>query len=230
MNDHVRSIMKKPLLGTAVAVLVESTFISEEIQAYCSGFTLLGAEVHLVSRLWGNDTLVFYSDVDPSADQPWETPRPLVVNKDIGSVQLSHYAALIMAANYTSVRLRWEGLPQQDPASIDARAYVQSSPAVRLFAEAMHDRHLVKGALCHGLWILTPYPDLLEGRKVTCHTVVMADVLNCGADIQFERNEQGEAIVAPVVRDGDLVTGYSKAEVLPFIEAVAAAVVERAAA
>jgi hypothetical protein len=41
----------------------------------------------------------------------------------------------------------------------------------------------------------------------------MADVINCGAQITLTPNR--------VVKDGDLVTGFSKHEVLPFIAAIA---------
>jgi protease I len=84
---------------------------------------------------------------------------------------------------------------------------------VRFFAEAMADKRVVEGALCHGLWILTPYRQLLGGRRVICHSVVMADILNCGAEITITPDR--------VVTDGDLVTGFSKHEVLPFIAALA---------
>jgi len=60
---------------------------------------------------------------------------------------------------------------------------MQSALVVRFFAEAMQDKKIVKGLLCHGLWILTPNPKLLHGRKVICHSVVMPDILNCGGVI-----------------------------------------------
>jgi putative intracellular protease/amidase len=77
----------------------------------------------------------------------------------------------------------------------------------------MADKGVVKGLLCHGLWILTPNPRLLRGRKMICHSVVMADILNCGAEIVLTPDR--------VVTDEDLVTGFSKHEVLPFIAAIA---------
>jgi hypothetical protein len=46
-------------------------------------------------------------------------------------------------------------------------------------------------------------------------------VLNCGAEILFEKGADGKTGVARVVTDGDLVTGFSKHEVLPFILAIA---------
>jgi len=85
----------------------------------------------------------------------------------------------------------------------------------------MKDATVVKGAFCQGLWILAPFPDLLKGRRVTCQTVVMADILNCGAEVQFDKDKEGRPQVARVVTGNELVRAYSKHEVLPFIEAIA---------
>jgi protease I len=221
----------KSLDGKKIAVFVEHKFIPEEIEAYRVGFALLGATVEFVSRIWYGDykpeSASFYSDVDPSDNQPWESPRRLQVARDVSYVDahLDEYAAIIMSANYTSVRLRWDALPapslqQLTPshvAAFDARAYVQRPPVVQLFAKAMQNTSIVKGALCHGLWVLTPFPALLKGRTIICHSVVMADVLNAGANV----------VLAPtgVVVDGDLVTGFSKHEAMPFVEAVARQIV-----
>jgi protease I len=226
----------KTLRGKKVAVLVENKFIPEEIEAYRAGFALLGAEVQFLSRLWYGDYRpdtdpIFCSDVDPGDNAPWESPHRLAVprDRDISTVRPGDFAAVIMAANYTSVRLRWEEVPQGD-GPVDARAYVQSPPVVRFFAAAMREPKVVKGALCHGLWILTPFPDLLKGRQVTCHTVVMADILNCGARIAFEKDGEGRNRVARVCTDGDLVTGFSKHEVISFIAAIAEQIQQRTTA
>jgi protease I len=211
----------RPLAGRKIAVIVENKFIPEEISAYQFVFPALGATVDLVSRIWWGDykpkSTTYYSDVDPSDSQPWESPQPLTVMCDVSQIKPGDYSAVIMSANYTSVRLRWENLPEPFG---DPRAYVRSAPLVRFFADAMRDKHIVKGALCHGLWILTPNPELLRGRRVTCHAVVMADILNCGAEIVMDVNPR-------VVTDEDLVTGFSKHEVLPFIEAISDAILAR---
>jgi len=208
--------------GAKIGVVVENKFIPEEIAAYSAGFLLLGAEVEFISRLWYDnykpEKAIFYSDVDPSDDQPWESPHKLEVKRDISTVRRAEFAAMIMAANYTSVRLRFADLPA-DGAQFDPRAHVQAAPVVSFFADAMRDKRLVKGMLCHGLWILTPHPELLKGRKVICHSVIMADVLNCGAAVQITPDR--------VVVDDDLVTGFSKHEVLPFIAAIATQIVSR---
>ncbi len=226
-------MLQKPLEGRKVAVIVENKFIPEEIEAYRSGFALLGASVDFISRIWYGDykpgspdwkSPLFYSDVDPSDQQPWQGPQSLGIpdNNDVSRIDVDDYAALIMTANYVSVRLRYP----DDPNITNARELVQSAPMVKFFAEAMSRPRLVKGALCHGLWILTPNPQLLSGRKVTCHTVVMADILNCGAEPVFETVNGGTVAPARVVKDGDLVTGFSKHEVIPFIEAIAERIVE----
>jgi protease I len=207
-------MIEQPLAGKKVAVIVENKFIPEEIAAYQCCFPILGAEVEFISRIWYGDykpnAATFYSDIDPQDNQPWESPHSLVVRRDVSQTKPADYQAVVMSANYTSVRLRWEDMPQPFQ---NAGAYVKTPPLVRFFAEAMRNRRIVKGALCHGLWILTPNPDLLRGRKVISHAVVMADVVNCGADVVVPDSR--------VVVDDDLVTGFSKHEVIPFIRAIA---------
>lgn len=199
----------RPLEGKKIAVLVESQYIPSEIEAYRYGFGALGAEVHFMSRLWGNKNIIFVSEME----QAGHTLLTLEVSIDFQDVRLEDYAAVIMAANYTSVRLRYFAPPEGQPVSPEM---VRTAPAVEFFARAMQNPRIVKGPLCHGLWILTPNPELLKGRKVICHEVVLADVLNCGA-IYVPQDAQNGGVVV----DGDLVTGRSWHEVEPFIQAVA---------
>lgn len=196
--------------GKRVAVLVESEFIPEEIDAYRREFRARGASVDFVSRLWGSEKQTFISDVE----HPDQIPVTLDVTVDIGSVDESDYAAVIMSANYTSVRLRYfEPATDEDgrPLTVTADAW-RSPPAVQFFARAMGNPAIVKGALCHGLWILTPVPELLRGRRVICHRVVLADIMNAGGVYTPSDTH--------VVVDADLVTGERGADVVPFIEAI----------
>ncbi len=198
--------MSAPLLiGKKVAVFVESEYIPEEIATYRSRFAELGAEVHVMSRLWGNPSITFVSD----ADEIGKPVELLTVDRDFQDTRPSEYAAVIMAANYVSVRLRYFETPGGgvDPGN------VTKSPAVQWFAEAMQDRKIVKGILCHGLWILTPNPQLLKDRTVICHEVVLADILNAGAVYHYDPSG--------VVVDGDLVTGRSKNEANLLVDTVA---------
>jgi protease I len=194
------------LEGKKIAVLVETEFIPAEIKAYRTRFSELGATVDFMSSLWGNPSTRFVSDVDAVGKQL----EYLDVNIDFKDVDIEQYAAIIMAANYVSVRLRYFQPPAGERISPDQ---VRNAPAVQLFARAMANPKIIKGFLCHGLWILTPMPELLKERRVICHEVVLADIVNAGA------------IYVPsstnIVVDGDMVTGRSGQDVLAFIEAIA---------
>lgn len=197
-------MIPRSLGGKKIAVLLESEFIPEEIEAYQKRFSELKATVHLMSRLWGNPSVRFFSDEDTG-----NTPQTIEVNVDFQNVDVNDYAAVIMSANYTSVRLRYFQPPQGEPITAEQ---VRTSPAVQFYARAMANPKIIKGALCHGLWIVTPMPELLKGRRVICHEVVLADIINAGA--VYEPSPSG------VVVDNDLVTGRSKHEVEPFIDAI----------
>lgn len=195
------------LAGRKVAVLLESEYIPEEINAYIERFGELGAELHFLSRLWGNQELTFLSD---AVNEPSRIAQQFTVSRDLGEVSPDDYDAVIMAANYTSVRLRQFDTPVGEKPSPHL---ARTAPAVQFFARAMLNKKIIKGALCHGLWILTPRPDLLKGREVICHEVVLADVANAG----------GVYVAAPtgVHVHEDLVTGRSKDEVYIFIDTIA---------
>ncbi len=200
------------LKGSKVAVLVENMFIPGEIEAYRQGFSDLGADVHLMSNLWGQEKLTFVSTVDQLEGNLEETRKRLQVldvSIDFQTVNVHDYAAVIMAASYGSVRLRYFVPPRGVPIRPEM---ARTAPAVKFFAEAMQDPHVVKGALCHALWLLTPTPELLAGRKVICNEVVLADVVNAGAIYTPSFDD--------VVIDGDLVTGRTWHQVGRFIEAI----------
>ncbi|MDX2084746.1 MAG: type 1 glutamine amidotransferase domain-containing protein [Candidatus Melainabacteria bacterium] len=200
----------QPLLNKKIAVLLENEFIPEEIETYKTRFAQYGAEVHLMSRLWGNASLTFYSDPDGKP----ELPQAETVSIDFQNVRLDDYAAVIMAANYTSCRLRYFEPPKdaQGKSLPVNPTQTRTSPAVQFFAHAMQKPNIVKGALCHGLWILTPVPELLANRRVICHEVVLADIYNAGAI--YTPSDSG------IVIDRDLVTGYSKAEAAKLVDAI----------
>jgi protease I len=91
------------LNGKKVAVLVENQYIPEEIRTYRQRFGLYDAEVHFMSNLWGQPSMTFVSEVE----QQGQTPEVFTVNIDFRDVVLEEYAAVIIAANYVSVRLRY---------------------------------------------------------------------------------------------------------------------------
>ncbi len=194
------------LAGKKIAVLVETEYIPEEIAAYQKRFPELGATVHLMSRLFNQPSVRFVSDVDAVG----KSLQYLDVNIDFQHVDVNDYAAVIMAANYTSVRLRYFEPPAGQPINPEQ---TRTAPAVQFFAQAMTNPKIVKGLLCHGLWLLTPMPELIKGRKVICHEVVLADITNAGAVYVPSPSN--------IVVDGDLVTGRSGHNVNAFIDAIA---------
>lgn len=205
------------LRGKKIAVLVESQYIADEIAMYVQRFAGYGAAVDLMANLYGNPSLELVSEVEEAG----KTPQTLRVTIDFRSVRLQDYAAVIQSANYTSVRLRYFP-PDEDaggnplPVTPDMARY---SPAVQFFARAMHDPDIVKGVLCHGLWILTPIPELLAGRRVICHNVLLADVHNAGG--LYVDHPSG------VVVDRDLVTGRSFREADRFIDRIKDVIIAR---
>ncbi|BAY38703.1 ThiJ/PfpI domain-containing protein [Nostoc sp. NIES-2111] len=208
------------LEGKKVAILVETEFIPEEIAAYRQRFGELGASVDFMSRLWGNESVRFVSDID----EVGKSLQYLDVNVDLKNVDVSEYAAVIMAANYTSVRLRYFEPP---PGQQIRKEMTRTAPAVEFFAQAMANHKIIKGLLCHGLWLLTPMPELLQGRKVICHEVVLADITNAGAvyvppPVNSSPNDPGNIVV-----DKDLVTGRAGHDVYAFIDAIAHQIVSQ---
>ncbi|WP_163999275.1 DJ-1/PfpI family protein [Pyxidicoccus caerfyrddinensis] len=208
----------QPLQGKKIAVLVESQYIASEIAQYRDRFEEAGATVHFLANLYDNAFLQLVSEVE----EPGNTPRLLTVTGDVRKAHPEDYAAVIVAANYPSVRLR-HFIPPNGP---DGRPVpitpdmVRSPPAVQFFGRAMRNPSIIKGALCHGLWLLTPTPELLAGRKVICHDVVLADIANAGG--HYTPSDSG------VVVDGDLVTGRSVHEVPQFIARIQELLVARA--
>jgi putative intracellular protease/amidase len=208
----------QPLCGKKIAVLVESQYIPEELRIYQERFTELGATVDLVSRLWGQSSAEFVSELeyddakklDDAKISLRDLPQFITARVDIEKVQPEDYDAVIMAANYTSVRLRYYTSAETP----------RTTPAVSFFARAMRNRRIIKGALCHGLWILTPYPELLAGRQVICHEVVRSDIENAGATVRFPAAPKHPNGVEWVMVDDDLVTGHSYHETAAFVDEI----------
>lgn len=197
----------KPLLGKKVAVLTETEFIPEEMDYYRIGFGVLGAQVEFLTNMWGQSERTLIADVTDPAN-PVTQLRTMSVTADPADRDADDYAIVIQSANYTAVRLR-EIPPMHSHGSV---AETRSVPAVKFFADAMRNKRIVKGAMCHGLWILTPCPELLKDRKVICHTVVLADIHNAGAI--YAPNER------EVVVDDDLVTARSAANLKDYFDAL----------
>ena len=196
--------MDKTLEGKKVAVLVETEYIPEEVNYYQEFFTKHGAQVDFLTYLWGASERVLVSDVD-SVDKPLQS---MLVKNEVADANPNDYAIVLCAANYVACRLR--EIPPMG--SLADPSLLRSPAAVRFMASAMMNPRIVKGALCHALWILTPVPELLRGRKVICHTVVLADVVNAGGIYVPDETH--------VVVDRDLVTGRSAADLELYTETI----------
>lgn len=180
------------LAGHRIAVLIESDFYEHEIWYYGYRFPEEGAEVHFLSRLWGQPTLTFTGH---------EYKAPFVCERSfehMDDATLRSYSAVIVPSAFVADRLRYtDDVAQLPPAT----AFLQ-----RAFAEPQ----IVKGIICHGLWLLSRTPELVRGREVTCHPNLYGDAQNMGA----------RYVDRDVVIDGDLVTGRTGAQAGAFARAV----------
>ncbi|MCK2220663.1 AGE family epimerase/isomerase [Actinomadura sp. ATCC 31491] len=169
---------EKRLAGRTVAILMESDYVEQELHYYQRRFAEEGARVRFLTRLWGQDSLTFHGH---------EYKLPFTVGDDLESADLSEIDVLIVPSGMVSDRLRYS----EEPGGL--------SPAVRLLRAAFEDRRIVKGIICHGLWLAAPIPESVAGRRVTCHNNLVADARNMGA-VYTDQD---------VVVDRDLVTGRS---------------------
>ncbi|TDC62577.1 DJ-1/PfpI family protein [Streptomyces hainanensis] len=166
------------LVGKRVGILMENDYVEEEISYYRRRFAEEGAEVTLLTRLWGRPSLTFTGA---------EQRAPLTVTEDLEALdytRLARLSALIVPSGQVSDRLRF---------SEDVE---RLAPAVELMVRAFRLPNLVKGFSCHGLSLVSATPELIRGREVTCHNNLVGDVRNMGA---MYTNQD-------VVVDGDLVT------------------------
>ncbi|HEY9705978.1 MAG TPA: DJ-1/PfpI family protein [Allocoleopsis sp.] len=170
------------LKGKKIGILIESDFYEHEIWYYKYRFPEEGAELNFLTKLWGNPSLTFKGH---------EYHAPFECNKsfeDISDEELDTYSAIIVPAGMVSDRLRWSEDPQNSLPS--ACAFLR-----KVFAKP----NILKGVICHGLWLLSPISEVVKGRKLVCHNNLYNDALHMGA---IYTNED-------VVVDGDLVTGRS---------------------
>ena len=173
------ALWQRPLTGARIAVLVESDYYEPEIFYYQHRFAEEGAQVDFLTRLWGQPSITFTGH---------EYRAPLVVDRsfeDLGEEGLAQYDALIVPSGMVSDRLRY------------TEDVTRLAPATELLQQAFARPDLLKGIICHGMWLASSIPGNVKGRPVTCHNNLIGDVRNMGAQYVDE----------DVVVDGDLVTG-----------------------
>ena len=169
------------LEGKKVAILVESDYYEPEIWYYQRRFAEEGAEVHFLTRLWGQDRLTF-------TGHEWKVPFEVDESfEGIDDEELRSYDAVIVPSGMVADRLRYTEDIEKLP------------PATEFLKRAFAEPDVLKGIICHGMWLVAPAPELVRGRRVVAHNNLLGDIRNMGAEYVNE----------DVVVDGDLVTGRS---------------------
>lgn len=169
------------LAGRTIAVLMESDYVEPELWYYQRRFAEESANVVLLTRLWGQRSITFTGH---------EHRLPATVDGDLEAVddeRLRSFDALVVPAGMVSDRLRY------------TEDVTRLAPAVQLLHRAFDEPGVLKGIICHGMWLAAPIPETVRGRRITCHNNLIGDVRNMGAEYTDQ----------DVVVDGDLVTGRS---------------------
>lgn len=172
------------LEGKKIGILLESDFYEHEIWYYNYRFPEEGAEVHFLTRMWGQPSLTFTGH---------EYKAPFVCTESFENMdddELRSYSALIIPSAMVSDRLRY------------SENLAELPPATDLMRRAFAEPGIVKGIICHGLWLMSRVPELIRGRRLVCHPNLYGDALNMGASYTD----------ADVVVDDDLVTGRTGAQ------------------
>ena len=169
------------LKGKKIAILIEGDYYEPEIWYYKFRFAEEGIDVHFLTRLWGQPALTFLGH---EFHLPFECRQSF---EDMDEPVLKSYSAIIVPAGMVADRLRYTADINKLP------------PAVEFMKRAFADKDIIKGIICHGMWLLASAPELVKGRKVVVHNNLLGDAKNMGAVYVNE----------DVVVDGDLVTGRS---------------------
>ena len=103
----------------------------------------------------------------------------------MSDLELRSYSAIIVPSAMVSDRLRYTEDIHKLP------------PATEFLARAFAESKIIKGIICHGMWLVAPMPELVRGRPVVVHNNLIGDARNMGA-VYTDQD---------VVIDGDLVTG-----------------------
>ena len=162
-----------------IGILLENRFIEKEIFYYQSYFETEGYQPVFLTRLWGQPRLTFKGleyQAEMTVDQSFE---------NLTDEDLAEYGAIIVPAGYVADYL----LYAEKPGDI--------SPAARFLQRVMAKPEIVKGFICHSLWLAGPIKESFAGRRVTCHNNIISHARNAGMEYADE----------DVTVDGDLITG-----------------------
>lgn len=164
-----------------IAILFEGDYYENEIFYYKYRFAEENIELHFLTRLWGQERLTFHG-------HEYKVPMDCSESfENMSDEELRSYSAIIVPSGMVSDKLRYT----EDVTKIP--------PAVVFLKRAFAEKNILKGIICHGLWLVAPATELVKGRKLVCHNNLIGDARAYGA---IYTN-------ADVVVDGDLVTARS---------------------
>ncbi len=178
---------------------MESDFYEPEIFYYQRRFAEEEADLRFLTRLWGQPRLTFKGH---EYHIPFEVSESF---EGIDDATLDSFAAIIVPAGMVSDRLRW------------TEDVTQLPPAVEFLKRAFARPDIIKGIICHGLWLVSPAPELVRGRRLVTHNNLHGDAVNMGAVYVNE----------DVVVDRDLVTARSGGHCHLFARRIIDMLVER---
>ncbi len=162
-----------------VGVLIEGDYYEKEIFYYEHRFPEEGIELHFLTRMWGQSQLTFNG-------HEWKVPFEVRESfENMSDEELRSYSAIIVPSGIVSDRLRYTEDVNKIP------------PATEFLKRAFAEKGILKGIICHGMWLVAPAPELVRGRNVVVHNNLIGDARAYGATY----------VDQDVVVDGDLVTG-----------------------
>ena len=98
--------------GKKIGILIESDFYEKEIFYYQSRFVEEGADVHWLTRLWGQPSITFHGH---EYQVPFEAHESF---EGMSDEELRSYSAIIVPSAFVSDRLRYsEDLTKLPPAT-----------------------------------------------------------------------------------------------------------------
>lgn len=187
-----------------IGVIIEEHFDPTEYRRFNEYFPQQGYEVEYISHLWGNKELTFGSN--PENDK---VEYHVTVTTEVNDIDPADYKGIICIGAYAMDRLRYQANVK--------KGQKNQAPAVAFIRKAMSTENVKIGTICHSLWLLCAYSDLLKGRKVTCAHNIICDVENAGGDVVFEGEVTADLVIA-----GNLITGKHPGVVDEFMDAFVA--------
>ncbi len=104
--------------------------------------------------------------------------------ENINNQELASFDAIIVPSGIVSDRLRYTEDINKLP------------PACEFMERAFAHKNILKGIICHGLWIMSPISHSIKGKNMVVHNNLIADAKNYGANYMD----------LDVVVDDDLIT------------------------